>query len=269
MRRFLLFTLFSCFIIAIGFLLWTREYPNTLPGFQSLGAGEPLAQSSSSINVLEEAQPLVEEDSSSPTTTVQITTPTPQPRPAEFDKTSAQLGTTLALLLSSWPQGGILPHQLANSAANLADATGQPAVAKAAAALRSATPREGPATISYLMVEVNQALTLAPPQDLPVDAASAEASKSWFRQQLEKIITIRSPETQNNWSTSLLTVQQQIARGAVVDARQALTSKPLSADGRLDNLRNAVETYIAQSGRLNNLVTTYVNTFLLEKDGAE
>lgn len=235
-----------------------------LSGVQKLGAGAPLAGSNTQIEVLEEAQPVTTstENLSSNTTIAAPTQPARIIPPAVFDKTTAQLGTTISMLLSTWQQGGPLVRQLANDAANLADATGQPVVADAAAGLRSSTPREGPATINLLLVEVAQALTLSPPDDLPVDTATAEAQKSWLRKQLEQLVNIRStPNTQNSWSTSLAAAQLLIARGLVVDASEALNSSPLSSDSRLDTLRADIKANLSQTGKLNNLVTAYTSTF--------
>ncbi|PZP39693.1 MAG: hypothetical protein DI585_03380 [Pseudomonas fluorescens] len=187
--------------------------------------------------------------------------------PAVFDPTAARLGTTLSLLLNAWPQGGILPRQLAAAASQLAAQTGQPQLAQAANTLRSSTPREGPITLQVLLLESANTVTLTPPEDLPQNDVQAEAEKSWFRKQLEKVIQISStPATQNRWTAGVLAVQQQLVRGAVTDAMAALETAPLENDQRLEPLRRLTRDYLSQTGKLNHLVTTYTNTYLLKNE---
>jgi hypothetical protein len=204
-------------------------------------------------------------------TTTSITLPpaevAPVIKPAVFDPTAARLGTTLSLLVNSWQNGGVLPRQLAAAAANLARETGQPALVNAANALRSSTPREGPITLQVLLLETSSVVTLDPPENLPETDAQAEAAKSWFRKQLEKLVNISStPSTQHRWVTAILAVQQQLVRGAVSDAKASLESRPLDNDPRLEPLRILVHDYLAQTSKLTNLVTTYTNTYLTNKD---
>jgi|GEM_PF-7006067 len=251
---------------------------------QQVGAGLPLAGDTSTITVLKGNEDAAEAtqltDSAHPlatTTSVTIVDDAAQPATAQtsatvpppvFNATAAQLGTTLALLVNAWPQGGQLPHQLAAAAAQLADATGQPQLASAAASLRSATPREGPLTLQVLLLEASNAAALTPPANLPQDAKQAQEQKSWFRKQIEQLISISTtPATQNSWSQAVLTAQQQLARGAVADAMQTLKSSPLADDKRLTTLRSLVHDYLAQSGKLTNLVTAYTNTYLLPQQG--
>ncbi len=243
----------------------------------TVGAGMPLPPTSTShIAVLpgqdglagteltNSAQPL-------PSTTSITLTPAEAPAkpqgPATFDPNAARLGTTLGLLVNAWPNGGPLPRQLASAAAQLAAQTGQPSLVNAANALRSITPREGPLTLQVLLLETASVVTLPPPENLPEDDTAAEAQKSWFRKQLEKLVQISStPSTQNRWVTSILAVQQQLVRGAVADARAALESAPLEADPRLEPLRRLIADYLSQTAKLNNLVTAYTNTYLLPED---
>lgn len=230
----------------------------------TVGAGQPLPGSTTQINVLEEAQPVANGTETSSSTTIITPAPARVVPPAVFDKTAAQLGTTLSLLLSTWQNGGPLARQLAADAATLAEQTGQPALEDAAAALRTTTPREGPTTLNLLLVEIAQALTLTPPEDLPTDDAAAEKQKSWLRKELENLVNIRStPETQNRWSTSLAAVQVMFARGLVADGLASLSSAPLSGDPRLNTLRADAKTYLSQTGKLNNLITAYTSTFTL------
>lgn len=270
---------------AAGAIGWW-QYQQSATGAEKVGAGTPLNQSASHINVLkappeaeEPAQPLTSSaellpssahislaDESAATTSTTTPPAAPAqtvPQPAVFNQTAVQLGTTISLLASSWANGGPLPRQLADTAAALAEKTGQHPVADAAYVLRGATPREGPVTLNLLLVQAAQMLTLAPPEGLPEDDAAAEAQKSWLRKQLEQLITISStPQTQNRWSVGLRTAQQQIARGMVADAFTTLTESPLAGDDRLGPLRTSVRGYLDQTGKLNNLVTTYSNTFL-------
>lgn len=256
---------------ALGYTLY-QQHLATAPQ-PTVAAGMPLPPTSTShIAVLpgqdglagteltNSAQPL-------PSTTSITLTPTeatPKPQgPAAFDPNAARLGTTLSLLVNAWPNGGPLPRQLASAAAQLAAQTGQPALVNAANALRSVTPREGPLTLQVLLLETSAVVTLAPPENLPQDDATAEAQKSWFRVQLEKLVQISStPATQNRWVTAILSVQQQLVRGAVNDARAALESAPLEGDPRLEPLRHLVADYLGQTAKLNNLVTTYTNAYL-------
>lgn len=255
--RLLAFTVIATFALGAWY-----TYSNYFPA-TNLGAGVPLTSSSTEINVLEEAEPMPFTTSS--TTQVQVVAPTPIP-PATFNETTAKLGTTLSLLVNSWSRGGPQTRSLAAAASELADQTGQPAVAEAAAALRTATPREGPITQSLLLIEVAHALTLGAPSDLPEDDTAAEAQKSWLRKQIENLVTIQAtPSTQNRWSMALLTAQQQIARGIIEDAQITLTSSPLSADSRLDELRGLTKGYISQTGKLYNLVDAYTQTFLTNR----
>lgn len=245
-----------------------------------VGAGQPLNQSASHISVLkapeaETAQPVTSSAELLPSA-AQISlaqgtqagaaaqpTPPPAPKPVVFDKTAVQLGTTISLLAGSWGNGGTLPRQLADTAAALAEKTGQHAVMEAAETLRAATPREGPVTLSLMLVQINQVAALQPPENLPEDDAAAQAQKSWLRKQLEQLISISStPQTQNRWSVALRTVQQQIARGMVADAFTTLTEAPLAGDDRLAPLRASVRGYLDQTGKLNNLAITYTNLFL-------
>lgn len=265
----------------VGYELYKRHH--TALG-TTLAAGTPLPPTSTSqILVLPSQNGLQQDglagtpvtDSTHPiSSTASITLPpvessgTEVVPPAVFDPTAARLGTTLSLLVYAWPNGGVLPRQLAAAAAGLADQTGQPALAHAAAALRSSTPREGPITLQVLLLEATSVVTLDPPADLPQNDVQAEAEKSWFRKQLENLIHIsNTPSTQNRWVTSILAVQQQLVRGAVNDASAALSSSPLENDPRLEPLRTLVHDYLAQTGKLTNLVTTYTNTYLTAKDG--
>lgn len=243
----------------------------------SVAAGLPLPPTSTSkINVLPNQDglgtPITSSDTPLPSTT-SITlpqAPATQVVPvknAVFDPTAARLGTTLSLLINAWPNGGPLPRQLATAAAQLANETGQPALASAANALRHATPRQGPVTLQVLLLETSNVVTLAPPEDLPQTDVQAEEQKSWFRKQLEKLVTIsETPATQNRWVTAINTVQQQLVRGAVTDAMAALESSPLEADPRLEPLRRLTRDYLGQSGKLTHLITTYTNTYLLKQD---
>lgn len=252
-------------LAALGAGTWYFAHPGNLPG---VGAGQPLPSSTTQIKVLEEAQPVATAEE--PSTSISISTPQPARPvpPAVFDKTAARLGTTLSLLLSTWQQGGPLPRQLAADAATLAEETGQPALEDAAAALRTATPREGPTTLNVLLVGIAQALTLPPPEDLPADDAAAEAQKSWLRKELENLVNIRStPQTQNRWSTALSTVQMMFARGLVADGVATLNATPLVGDTRLDALRVDARTYLSQTGKLNNLITAYTSTFTINAEG--
>lgn len=242
-----------------------------------VAAGLPLPPTSSSkINVLPNQDglgtPVTSSDAPLPSTT-SITlpqAPETQIAPAKsavFDPTAARLGTTLSLLINAWPNGGPLPRQLATAAAQLANETGQPALASAANALRSSTPREGPVTLQVLLLETSNVVQLTPPENLPQNDVQAEEQKSWFRKQLEKIVTIsENPATQNRWVTAINTVQQQLVRGAVTDAMANLESSPLEADSRLEGLRILTRNYLSQSGKLTNLITTYTNTYLLKQD---
>lgn len=260
---------------AVGYTIYQRDFA---PGNATvkLAAGTPLPPTSTSqIAVLPGQDGLAGAtitDSSHPLpSTTSITLPQPEAapvaQPAVFDPTAARLGTTLSLLVNAWPSGGVLPRQLASAAAQLAHETGQPALVNAANALRSSTPREGPITLQVLLLEASNVVTLAPPENLPEDDAAAEAQKSWFRKQLENLIHISStPSTQNRWTTAILAVQQQLVRGAVNDAKAALESSPLEADPRLEPLRTVVHDYLAQTGKLTHLVTTYTNTYLIEND---
>lgn len=265
---------------AIGFYLYQQSSPSTSTA--TVGAGLPLSPTSSSkINVLNTENNQIQDGLGTPVTssdtplpsTTSITLPQASQtslapaKAAVFDPTAARLGTTLSLLLNAWPNGGPLPRQLATAAAQLATETGQPALASAAKALRSSTPREGPITLQVLLLETSHVVQLAPPDDLPQDDAQAEAAKSWFRLQLEKLITIsHTPATQNRWVTAIGTVQQQLVRGAVTDARATLESSPLEADPRLEPLRSLTRDYLAQSGKLTHLITTYTNTYLLQPE---
>ncbi len=256
---------------ALGYTLY-KQYIETAP-LPAVAAGMPLPPTSTSrINVLPgqdglAGTTLTTSDAILPSTS-SITLPqeaaTAHPAgPAVFDPTAARLGTTLSLLVNAWPNGGPLPRQLASAAAKLAAQTGQPALVNAANALRSSTPREGPLTLQVLLLETASVVTLAPPENLPEDDLAAEAQKSWFRKQLEKLVTITdSPATQNRWVTAILAVQQQLVRGAVTDARASLESAPLESDPRLEPLRRVIADYLGQTTRLTNLVTTYTDTYL-------
>jgi hypothetical protein len=179
-----------------------------------------------------------------------------------FNPTTAKLGTTISLLVSSWAEGGVLPRQLANTAAELAAQTGHPAVADAARELRSITPREGPTTQSLLLIEAARVLTLPPPADLPQTDAQSQAQKSWLLKQIENWVSIDTTTSQDRWSINIRNTQQLLARGLVADAAQLLNAQPLSEDLRLTPLRDITASYLSQRGRLINLVTTYTNTFL-------
>ncbi len=260
-----------------GLVYYLYQQQSTTGTPVNVAAGLPLPPTSSSkINVLPNQDglgtPVTSSDTPLPSTT-SITlpqAPETQIAPAKnavFDPTAARLGTTLSLLLNAWPNGGPLPRQLATAAAQLANETGQPALASAANALRSSTPREGPVTLQVLLLETSHLVTLAPPENLPQTDVQAEEQKSWFRKQLEKIVTIsETPATQNRWVTAINTVQQQLVRGAVTDAMANLESSPLEADPRLEGLRILTRNYLNQSGKLTNLITTYTNTYLLKQD---
>ncbi len=260
---------------AVGFKLYQSYEAAPQPG-PTLAAGTPLPPTSSSqITVLpgQDGTPGTTLTSSNQllASTSSITLP---PAPAEtpakdavFDPTAARLGTTISLLMNAWPNGGPLPRQLAAAAATLAEQSGQPALVNAANALRSSTPREGPLTLQVLLLEASAVVNLPPPENLPQTDVQAEAEKSWFRKQLENLIHISSvPSTQNRWVTAILTVQQQLVRGAVNDAAAALESAPLEADPRLEPLRQVVRDYLSQTGKLTNLVTAYTNTYLTARD---
>lgn len=263
---------------ALGYRYYSQNphVLNKLPSFPSLplSAGVPMSnESTSQIQVLpgqdgETPTPVTDSTEKLPTTT-SITLPEPVTtvtltQPVVFDQNAAQLGTTLSLLLNAWPQGGPLPRKLAEAAYQLAAKSGQMDLARAAALLRTSTPREGPITLNVLLLETSQALTLDPPANLPVNAAAAEKEKSWFRRQLEQIVTISNvPATQSRWSNSLAVVQQALVRGAVNDAAQRLESSPLSGDSRLDTLRDSVHNYLGQNGKLTQLITSYTNTYLI------
>lgn len=264
---------------ALGYRYYTHN-PQILPKLPSfpalpLSAGVPLSNGSTS-----QIEVLPGQDGDTPTalisstdklatsTTIilpeEVTATVPLSQTLVFDQNAAQLGTTLSLLLNAWPQGGPLPRKLADASYQLAANTGRMDLARAAALLRSSTPREGPVTLNVLLLETSQALTLSPPENLPVNAAEAEKRKSWFRKQLEQLVTIsNTPATQNLWSTSLLTVQQALVRGAVTDAAQRLDSSPLKKDDRLDHLRESVRDYLGQNGKLTQLINTYINTYLI------
>lgn len=257
---------------AAGWWAFTHQKPGP-----QLEADKPLDQSTASITVLHGAPATGNEAAQTLTTSSEKLASQAQialkeeetaakpiaPKPVVFNQTAVQLGTTISLLVSSWPAGGTLPRELADTATILAEATGQHTVADAAQTLRNATPREGPVTLNLLLVEVAQALTLQPPANLPETDAEAEAGKSWLRKQLEQLVHISStPQTQNRWVSGLQTVQQQIARGMVTDAFNTLTETPLAGDDRLSRLRAATRGYLDQTGKLNKLVTAYGNTFL-------
>lgn len=270
-RRTALFTAAGLLALGGGWLAY-RTLHTTAP---VVGAGQPLpAQSSSLITVLpgqegETATPVTQSNQPlASSATISIVPPTPAaPPPAVFDATAARLGTTLSLLVSAWPNGGPLPRQLAAAASQVAQQTNQPQVAQAAAALRSATPREGPLTLPVLLLETSHALTLTPPENLPQDDAAAQARKSWFRKQLEQLVHISStPATQNRWSAAMLLTQQQLVRGSVADAAQTLSRSPLVADARLNALRDLVRAYISQTGKLTALVSAYTSTYLKPDD---
>jgi hypothetical protein len=274
----------------IGYTLWNHN-SSSLSAFpqDKLAAGLALSpDSSAKITVLkapvptESGTPVTQSDELLPSSShvslidgnakpAAAATPTPTQVPAPvFNPNAARLGTTLSLLLSTWDQGGALPHQLANTASQLAEKTGQPALIAAAKDLRRVTPREGPLTQPLLLVETSKALALKAPADLPVTNEQAEAEKSWFRRQLELLIQIDSKvASQNNWDAAMLTVQQFIARGAITDAANMLDETPLRQDNRLSSLREQVRTYLMQRGRLNHAVTTYANTFLMTEDSNE
>lgn len=267
-RPTLLIGLIGLTLLGAGTAILVKNYYYS--GNSKLGVGQPLASSNTEIKVLEEAQSVTastEKLASTATITAPKEPEKPVP-PAIFDKTAAQLGTTLSLLLSTWQQGGPLPRQLAADAATLAENTGQPALEDAASALRASTPREGPTTLNVLLVEVAQALALAPPEDLPADDTAAEAQKSWLRKEFEKLVNIHTaPDTQNRWHTALAAVQMMFARGLVVDGMEALNNAPLAHDARLNPLRAEVKAYISQTGKLNNLITTYTSTFTVNQNG--
>lgn len=256
-----------------GYMLYQRHHAATV-----VAAGMPLPPTSTSeITVLPGQDGLagtpVTASNQPLASTTSITLPPIEPalpeptKPAVFDPTAARLGTTLSLLVNSWPAGGVLPRQLAAAAAALARESGQPALARAADALRSSTPREGPITLQVLLLEASSVVDLTPPENLPQNDVQAQAEKSWFRKQLENLVHISStPATQNRWVTAILAVQQQLVRGAVNDASAGLSSSPLENDPRLEPLRTLVHDYLAQTGRLTNLVTTYTNTYLTAKD---
>lgn len=267
---------------ALGYRYYTQHPARFtgLPSLPPLSAGVPLpAESTSRIEVLpgqddDTPTPLTSSAEPLATSTTIILPPqsgaasSPTVQPLVFDQNAAQLGTTLSLLLNAWPQGGTLPRQLAEAAHRLAVKSGQAELARVAALLRSSTPREGPVTLNVLLLETTQALALTPPQDLPATAAEAEAQKSWFRKQLEQIVTItNTPATQTRWSNGLLTVQQALVRGAVTDAARRLDEPPLADDPRLDRLRDSVRNYLAQNGKLTQLITTYTNTYLITDTG--
>ncbi len=255
---------------AVGYYLYQAQ-----PGSARLAAGTPLPPTSSSHITIHPGQdglgtPITASDQPLPST-ASITLPQPvapvatPSQPSVFDPTAARLGTTLSLLLNAWPQGGVLPRQLAAAAAQLATQTGQPALASAANALRSSTPREGPVTLQLLLLEATHVVQLPPPENLPQTDQQAQAAKSWFRQQLEKIVTITdTPATQNRWVTAIMAVQQQLVRGAVADAMASLESSPLEADPRLEPLRRLTRDHLNQTGKLTHLITTYTNTYLLK-----
>jgi hypothetical protein len=272
------FTSVVLVIGALGYRYYTAN-PHVLtklPSFPALplSAGVPLSsESTSQIQVLpgqdgETPTPVTDSSHKLPSTT-SITLPEPVAtvtltQPLVFDQNAAQLGTTLSLLINAWPQGGPLPRKLAEAAYQLAAKSGQMDLARAAALVRSSTPREGPITLNVLLLETSQALTLDPPANLPVNAAAAEKEKSWFRRQLEQIVTISNvPATQSRWTNSLQVVQQALVRGAVNDAAQRLESSPLSGDDRLDTLRDSVHNYLGQNGKLTQLITSYTNTYLI------
>lgn len=258
---------------AIGYKLY-QTY-EAAPG-PTIAAGTPLPPTSTSqITVLPGQDgtvgtTLTDSNQLLPSTTSITLPPAEAPvvvKEAVFDPTAARLGTTISLLMNAWPNGGPLPRQLAAAAAGLARESGQPALVNAANALRSSTPREGPLTLQVLLLETAAVVNLAPPENLPETDVQAEAEKSWFRKQLENIIHISStPATQNRWVTAILTVQQQLVRGAVNDAAASLESSPLEADPRLEPLRTVVRDYLGQTGKLTNLVTAYTNTYLTAKD---
>ena len=258
---------------AMGYLLYQRYEPST--GL-ALAAGTPLPPTSTATIAVLPGQdglsgtPVTDSNHLLPSTssiTLPPVEPAPVIKPAVFDPTAARLGTTLSLLVNSWQNGGVLPRQLASAAVDLARETGQPALVNAANALRSSTPREGPITLQVLLLETSSVVTLTPPDNLPENDVQAEAEKSWFRKQLEKLVNIsNTPSTQNRWVTAILSVQQQLVRGAVNDAKAALESRPLDNDPRLEPLRILVHDYLAQTTKLTNLVTTYTNTYLTAKD---
>lgn len=258
----------------VGYQLYQRHQADA-PG-PALAAGTPLPPTSTANIVVLPGQdglsgtPLTDSTNQLPST-ASITLPpveaAPVIKPAVFDPVAARLGTTLSLLVNAWQNGGVLPRQLASAAAGLARETGQPALVNAANALRSSTPREGPITLQLLLLETSAVVTLTPPENLPENDVQAEAEKSWFRKQLEKLVNISStPATQNRWVTAILAVQQQLVRGAVNDAKASLESRPLDNDPRLEPLRILVHDYLAQTSKLTNLVTTYTNTYLTVKD---
>lgn len=222
----------------------------------------PLPQVPSVSAELSPPRSMVTAEPMAPEAAAPVMPVTPQPAEA-FNPTQAKLGSALALLVSSWAEGGVLPRQLANTVAELAAQSGVPTVAEAALALRSATPREGPATQSLLLVEASRVLALPVPEHLATSDAAAQARKSWVQQQLEQWVTVEVvPATQNRWAINLHNTQQLLARGLVADAAQLLNSTPLVEDTRLNGLRGAVAAYLNQRGKLVKLVTAYAGTVL-------
>lgn len=273
-KRLFLLAVVGIIAAAAGGSWWAYTQHKQGPTAESLAAGLTLSnQSTSKINVLkaptesESGQTLTQSNQILPSTAqVNLVTETevlPSTQPAVFDENAARLGTTLSLLLSTWGQGGVLPRQLANAAAGLAEQTGQKALASAAADLRRSTPREGPATLSLLLVEADKILALGAPKDLPETDAAAQAETSWFRRQIALLIHVGAPSSQTTWTSSMLTAQQLIARGAVADAANVLDTAPLGPDTRLNPLRLQLRTYLLQTGRLTHTITTYANTFLV------
>lgn len=121
--------------------------------------------------------------------------------------------------------------------------------------LRVITPRQGPTTRAGLQVMLAQVVRQGAPEGF--SSSPAEESKtqsSWWRKQIDSLVKITTGDpalkTLNAWEDAMNAAELLVVLNNVNDAKITLNQAPLKNDARLDNVRQAIDTYLAQQAKL-------------------
>lgn len=242
---------------------------------ERLGAGVPLDQTHSTIKVL---SPSEDAPSKLPTATrssaiigaphggrqadeapiiltsgTVITTPAPVAPVVDtpINLKAIKLGIALSLLAQNYASGGPAALATLETASKLA--AGTPMEPKLAD-LRKNTPANGPITPILLLVEAQRIRVLGAPA-----AADDEPPATDWLHKLVKVRNATPEEATATWAGSMQSAMLQLAANNPGGASTLLNATPLDNDDRLDDLRTALASYLAQTTSLNAAMGTYIS----------
>jgi hypothetical protein len=260
-------------IAIVGGGLWAWQH-FARPG-EKLGAGIPLDQTHSKIDVLGPAEEpvalptntsstaIIGEPHAAPrdlsdgpiimTSSTVILSPTTAPAATDQQTRHLQLGVLLTLMAQQYANGGAAALTTLKSAQQLASTGLKPPLA----ILRDHTPNNGPITPALLLVEAQRIRALGAPESADDDATAKEPA-GWLSR-LVQVKNLKPQQPARPWSNAFSAMMLQLAANNPASAADELNAAPLKTDARLDDLRTALADYIAQNDALNNVLSAYLS----------